>query len=251
MASCENCHRQMDVGWMAGHVQAYGDSCLACHDGVDRFGCSFVHPAGFPLDGKHAAIDCEECHRRARTLADFKVSSASCVSCHQREDPHQGRFGTNCETCHTTAGWTPATFDHNLSRFPLTGAHTRVKCESCHQKRVFKGTPTECVACHREPAFHMGMFPGQTCFECHTTNAWRPAKYDGPHAFPMNHGERVGRPNTCASCHQPTLAEWTCYTCHNQAKIAREHREEGITNFKDCLHCHPTGREDEGGEEED
>lgn len=61
----------------------------------------------------------------------------------------------------------------------------------------------------------------------------------------MNHGEGN---NTCSSCHQPTLNTWTCYTCHDQAKTAAEHRKEGISDFQNCLKCHPTGQEDEGGD---
>jgi cytochrome c556 len=29
-----------------------------------------------------------------------------CNSCHRRDDPHFGRFGNNCEACHTTSSFT-------------------------------------------------------------------------------------------------------------------------------------------------
>jgi hypothetical protein len=62
----------------------------------------------------------------------------------------------------------------------------------------------------------------------------------------MNHGENG---NTCADCHQPNLTQWTCFPCHDQNEITREHEKEGISNFSDCLRCHPTGDEGEGGGE--
>ena len=39
-------------------------------------------------------------------------------------------------------------FDHLKTGFPLTGVHTNERCESCHVKGVFKGTPKDCVSCH-------------------------------------------------------------------------------------------------------
>jgi hypothetical protein len=43
----------------------------------------------------------------------------------------------------------PATpFDHGRTRFPLTGAHARVDCESCHLAGKMAGTPRTCAACH-------------------------------------------------------------------------------------------------------
>ncbi len=309
-ATCINCHRQENTVFTTAHILEFGEGCLDCHDGVDRYS-NFNHGrVKFSLTGKHVDVVCSKCHLNARTVADLKNTPQACASCHLAEDEHDGRFGTDCGACHSPEGWKPAkfdhnlaafklegehaeascedchvdgqykntpsdcyschkqddehngefgtqcenchtpsdwddaTFDHNLSAFPLEGAHVNVRCEDCHKDRVFKGTPTECAACHVDPAYHAGMFPGQACSACHTTSAWRPARYDGPHVFPMNHGDA----RVCADCHQPTLTSWTCYTCHNQAETAAEHREEGINNFDNCLKCHPTGQEEEGGE---
>lgn len=38
-------------------------------------------------------------------------------------------------------------FDHNLTAFPLTGAHRFTDCVSCHANG-YKGTSTVCVDCH-------------------------------------------------------------------------------------------------------
>jgi len=42
----------------------------------------------------------------------------------------------------------PPGFDHARTRFPLTGAHGRVSCESCHVSGEMASTPRTCVACH-------------------------------------------------------------------------------------------------------
>ncbi len=307
--TCTDCHRQIDATSTNDHTSLVGDDCLACHDGLDRYG-QFVHDqTPFALSGLHQQASCSECHRSPRSVSDFVQTPAECYACHEKDDAHLGKFGTDCVQCHRAEGWTPAKFDHNLSTFklegrhavvpckechtqeyqgtatdcvschekddehqgafgkqceachnpsgwedasfdhslsafPLDGAHARVTCEDCHQNNIFIGMPTECAACHSDPVFHLGLFVGQACSACHTTSAWRPASYEGPHSFPMDHGERG---NTCADCHQLNLAQWTCYTCHDQGEISQKHKEEGIANFNDCLRCHPTGREEEGG----
>ena len=39
-------------------------------------------------------------------------------------------------------------FDHNTTLFALEGLHEQVRCESCHIKGIFKGTPRDCAGCH-------------------------------------------------------------------------------------------------------
>lgn len=231
---CFQCHLKDDP-----HAGQFGADCAACHAVTGWKPAQFDHNlSGFKLEGKHAAVACETCHANG-----YKGTPTDCYACHKQDDAHNGQFGTDCAACHNPTGWENATFDHARSNFPLTGAHTTVKCESCHKNGVFKGTSSQCAACHGEPAYHAGMFGGQTCDSCHNTSAWRPAPYNGPHTFPMNHGDA----RTCADCHQPTLTTWTCYTCHNPGEVQSKHAEEGIANFTDCLSCHPTGQEGEGG----
>ena len=243
LSICQDCHQKIDPAFVTAHTIEYGDQCLGCHDGVETLGKNFNHrKTAFPLEGKHAEIQCAKCHLNARARADFKQGAADCATCHIEDDAHNGQFGRDCGACHSARAWEPASFDHNRAAFKLDGAHSNVECADCHKNNVFKGTPIECAACHNEPQLHVGMFPNQNCADCHTTAAWSPARYDGPHTFPMDHGEKN---NTCADCHQPTLREWTCYTCHDQADVRSEHQDEGIGNFDDCLRCHPTGQEDD------
>lgn len=232
---CYSCHQKDDP-----HQGQFGQDCGACHSPEGWLPAKFDHNlSAFKLEGKHAGVACKSCHADG-----YKGTPANCFACHEKDDAHQGQFGQQCETCHIPTGWQNIIFDHSKSAFRLDGAHLQVQCVKCHQNKVFKGTPTQCQACHGEPAYHAGLFTGQACSTCHNTSAWTPARFDGPHAFPMDHG---GRQNTCRDCHQQTLAQWSCYGCHDEAGIASKHREEGIGNFTDCLGCHPTGQKEEGG----
>ena len=133
----------------------------------------------------------------------------------------------------------------------MTGAHVEAACADCHANKVYPGTPQACVACHDDPLYHRSLL-GNDCASCHSTTDWSPARYDRDHTFPINHGE--SRASPCQACHADTLATYTCYDCHEHepASIEREHLEEGISDFQDCMRCHPTGeKEDESGEEED
>ena len=246
--TCDTCHRQMDQGFMTAHTLSFGSACLDCHDGVDRLGRHFDHNAfSFKLTGRHMDLACVQCHINARGFGDFQVTPQDCYSCHQDDEPHEGRFGFNCADCHNTSDWSDASFDHNLSRFPLTGAHVNVACESCHTGGQFQGLSTACVACHAEPVFHLGIL-GTDCAACHNTTAWIPAVFDQPHPFPMDHGGGA----TCATCHVPNVTTYTCYGCHehSEAEVREEHLDEGISNFQNCMECHPTGQEHEGGDDD-
>lgn len=246
--SCDACHRQMEPVFARAHLLSFGAACLGCHDGVDRFDERFDHNVlSFKLTGKHSKVACVQCHVDARSLVDFQSAPQDCYSCHRTDDPHETRFGTDCAACHTTEGWQDAAFDHGLSSFPLTGAHVNVDCEACHATGQFAGLSDQCVACHGEPDFHIDAFSA-SCVDCHSTTAWLPASYDRPHTFPMNH---EGAEGICQSCHPNSLNTYTCYECHehDEAEVRSEHLKEGISNFQDCMECHPDGRKHEGDDD--
>jgi hypothetical protein len=125
-------------------------------------------------------------------------------------------------------------FDHGATRFPLTGPHTKVACESCHPSagdtRQWKGVPTDCHGCHGDRTNHRGTL-GTQCEQCHTATAWTSLRYDAAsHHFPLTGPH--DRP--CVACHAggthiaPTV---TCRDCH-----AKKH---GGTDAE-CSTCHQT-----------
>jgi len=226
---CHACHAKDDH-----HTGQFGTDCGKCHVPDDWKQATFDHNLSpFKLVGAHATVDCAACH----VNNVFQGTPQDCHSCHSKDDHHNGQFGTDCGACHTPDAWLPATFDHSKSAFPLTGAHLTLQCTQCHVNNVFTGTPTTCVSCHAQPAYHLGLF-GTGCATCHTTGGWSPALFKGPHAFPIRHGGA----RTCRNCHPANLMTWTCYSCHNQAEMIAKHRGEGITNISNCIGCHPSGQ---------
>ena len=241
--SCQTCHAQIDIAFTQAHLLSFGMECLACHDGIDRYGDDFNHNAfTFQLVGGHTEATCTGCHLDARSIVDLQSAPQDCYSCHYQVDEHQGQFGTQCDACHTPENWDAVSFDHSLSNFPLTGAHITVNCESCHINGVFASTQSACVSCHAEPIEHAGQF-GTDCEACHTTTAWTPATFSGDHTFPLNHGE--SGQVSCTTCHPVNYTTYTCYGCHEhtESNIISEHREEGISDFQNCVECHADGRE--------
>lgn len=94
--------------------------------------------------------------------------------------PHTELEGMgNCTKCHTSAGWSPSTFDHE-PLFPLVrGSHRRYRnaCASCHLAPADYEQFT-CTDCHdgehrqsrmdREHAEVQGYrYESAACYECH------------------------------------------------------------------------------------
>ncbi len=249
LATCVACHA--DVRTFAGFATASRE-CVGCHrkddDHKGRFG-----------------TNCGSCHTvKAWKPATFDhKASTDCLSCHLKDDDHKGRFGTNCGSCHTVTAWKPATFDHKASTDCLS-CHLKdddhkgrfgTNCGSCHTVTAWKPATfdhkasTDCVSCHRKDDEHRGEF-GTDCAACHGVEAWKPATLE--HTFPLDHGESGGV--ACKVCHEPgrPYREYTCYGCHEHSVqgILRKHEEEGISGARlnDCVRCHATGREHEGGD---
>jgi hypothetical protein len=234
--ACTGCHQTLDAPFMARHEATFGSTCLACHDGVDTYGAAFTHET-YPLTGGHAQVQCAGCHQEATTPAALRATSTTCLACHKANDVHEGSFGTDCAACHKVTSWADASFDHDKAAFKLTGAHRSVTCQKCHVGGLYKGTPKTCAACHTKPASH-GNF-GTDCASCHSTTAWRPASFNGPHPFPMNHGGADGR---CATCHPSTFSSYTCTTCHGQSDMTDSHRGVPGFSMSGCVRCHPRGQ---------
>jgi hypothetical protein len=232
---CTSCHAQINADFMPIHLQAFGGDCLACHDGIDSYGHNFDHnKVAFQLSGKHTQLDCSACHGGDRSIADLKSTPQDCFSCHARDDVHQGGLGSDCETCHSSAGWLPATFDHAKTSFPLTGAHLTLKCSQCHTTPSFGALSSDCFSCHAADDAHKGEF-GTGCGTCHTTEAWLPATFDHSNtSFPLT-GAHLDM--QCIECHSTadfSALSGDCISCH--AKDDAHNGEFGTG----CDSCHTT-----------
>ncbi|MDE3127188.1 MAG: hypothetical protein KGL38_04230, partial [Gemmatimonadota bacterium] len=165
-----------------------------------------------------------------------------------------GEFGNQCARCHTTRSFVdPAAMRrmHDLTLFPLRGAHAVAACEECHLpaspgQSQYANRPTTCYGCHapdyqraKNPDHVAAAYP-QTCTACHGVVSWQGATFN--HAvtgFPLTgahlavacnacHGDGVyrGKSTLCVSCHQTDYNGTTdpphaaagfptaCETCH-------------------------------------
>jgi len=233
--SCQTCHSQIDLAFTQAHLLAFGTDCLACHDGVDRYGDDFNHKRfAFQLTGKHANVICTQCHLDARTITDLQSLSQDCAACHQKDEPHEGRFGSDCAACHSIDGWKPAKFDHNLSAFKLEGNHTDVKCEQCHINNVYKGTPTNCFSCHQQNDQHGGKF-GTDCAACHQPTNWDAVTFDHNKSnFPLTGLHTLVACEKCHSSGQFKGLSTACASCHADPAF-----HAAMFGF-DCAQCHTT-----------
>lgn len=98
--ACYACHKKDDK-----HLRRLGTECQDCHSLRDWKLWDFDHDTRtrFKLDGGHKGLDCYACHG---ARMDKKVeSSPTCVSCHKKDDKHEGSFGPQCDRCHETTIW--------------------------------------------------------------------------------------------------------------------------------------------------
>lgn len=185
-ARCVSCHTEYQPTFVARHVQAWGDGCRACHDGVDRFS-GFRHDTlVFRLTGSHTRVECVQCHAPVRTLAAFAEAPETCVGCHRDDDAHGGRFGADCAGCHGTTAWEDADFAHT---FPLDhGGEGAIPCVTCHTQ-ASTARPRGGSAGGPD----VSAFRAYTCYGCHVH---APARIREEH---LDEGIRDFR--SCVSCH--------------------------------------------------
>ena len=256
---CLECHTEIsqrltaNQGFHAAVVKRDNPNkdCVRCHsehNGEDfrliRWDPSlekFDHQkTGYALEGKHAALECQQCHNakfiqqplrpliREKDLNhSFLGLSRDCLTCH--EDFHKGQLGKDCQSCHNTTTWKDVSrFNHAKTRYPLTGLHMKVACAKCHAPAAPNEPPrftglkfSTCSACHNDP--HHGTFK-KDCDSCHSTSGWKQLSAAGlssqfdhsKTAFPL-----LGKHRTvdCAACHrsgdfkQP-VAHALCADCH-------------------------------------
>lgn len=169
--NCIDCHREDDP-----HKGQLGSECQACHSSENwREEVIFDHDiTRFPLIGLHALVPCESCHLSSA----FQDASLECVDCHAKETYHEGRLGSECDTCHNPNGWKNWVFDHNLQTgYKLTGAHDGLDCHACHTKARAPNLKISqsCIECHSDDDVHRGQF-GENCWNCHTTGTFKDVK---------------------------------------------------------------------------
>jgi len=246
-------HRELANQCLACHTLFRGapaEKCAGCHP-LDSIGTqrgdsaagALPQPALARMHRTFATTDCLECHTdhagvnpkgATRAFSHEALSSAlrqRCTDCHAGNRPvdalHE-QAGAECGACHATGAWKPTTFTHEA-----ISADILQRCTSCHEGNR-----------PRDILHQQGV--GQ-CGTCHVTRAWTPATFKHDEFFVLDSDHQA----RCVTCHsQPSnYRAYTCYGCHEHsvAGIAGKHREEGIAEFSDCVRCHRSANEHEGG----
>jgi hypothetical protein len=224
-------------GLIPNHVAGlFAQDCTQCHTTTNWTTSTFNHSTTtFPLTGAHTTVNCALCHVNNNYTGSLPTN---CYGCHSADYQSTASIGgsvpnhvtavfpQDCTICHTTTNWTSATFNHNTTSFPLTGAHTSVACALCHVNGNYSGTlPTACYGCHAADyqstttlggsvPNHVALSYPTTCASCHTTTSWLGATFN--HAstgFALN---GMHATIACSLCHTSTaVPPVDCYSCHS------------------------------------
>lgn len=248
--NCTSCH-------LDAHQNRFGQDCRQCHNeesfhqvlGMKDFD---HNKTGFILEDKHQVVACNLCHKTSFTAS---VKHDRCSDCHS--DYHNNEFAKNgfspdCSDCHNTKGFTFFSFTverHNLSNFPLEGAHMAIPCFDCHRKTdrwSFRNIGLRCSECHKdihEPYLDQKYYPGSDCRVCHSTSGWSGVSFNHDKTGFILEGKH--KLQSCRSCHfikdatgntSQNFSEVStaCSSCHTDIHY-RQFEQEGITN---CTRCH-------------
>lgn len=167
-----------------------------------------------------------------------------------------------------TTGNQATEFNHDQTGFLLNGAHQRLRCDSCHAKGVFKGTPRRCQYCHSQSSKLATIKKSSNhiqstnnCDDCHTEVTWTSVRVDHSAVIgscvtchngtkgqgkPANHVQSHDR---CDSCHRtitwsPAFFDHdnvtgSCFNCHNGSTATGKHPQH-IQSSNQCDDCHRT-----------
>jgi len=211
--------------------------------------CAQISPGELSKVHSHleGISNCTKCH----TLGD-KVSNDKCLACHTelkaRIDQKKGYHTSaevkskQCASCHNDhhgltfqiIRFDKDKFNHSLTGYKLTGAHSKKKCADCHKvefiadkkikskKFTYLGLKAECLNCHAD--YHQKTLSAN-CSDCHNDEKFKPASK-------FNHQQvkfkLAGKHEhlACADCHK--------ITTKNGLKF-QEFKGVKATN---CTNCH-------------
>jgi len=202
-----------------------------------------------------------------KLIAGHQKLNADCFACHTS---FTGVNSEKCTACHKPAEigrltTTGAPVLKPLTKTPFHQELQSLDCAACHSdhagvKRyqasghfdhalLKKSVAQQCQNCHKSPSDQLHQQISGNCGQCHTQKKWTPATFEHDKFFALD-GDHNAK---CATCHvRNDYKQYTCYGCHEHTpeKVRREHIEEGIRDFKNCVKCHRSSSEHgEGGDD--
>ncbi|MCF8211679.1 MAG: class III cytochrome C family protein [Rhodoferax sp.] len=190
-----------------------------------------------------------------KLIPEHKALERDCFACHAALT---GANSEKCATCHKPADIGRLSTKGLAIIRPSTSVAfhqelTRQDCVACHsdhagvkrytRQRQFDhsllkpSSLTQCQTCHKAPTDPLHTQVTGNCQQCHTQEKWTPATFAHDKYFVLDRDHNAA----CATCHvRNDYSRTTCYGCHEHTpdKIRREHIEEGISKFDNCVECH-------------
>ena len=191
--------------------------------------------------------NCTQCH-----VLGNKITNQKCLNCHTeiltRINLQKGYHsspevkGKGCFECHSEHNGKnfllihldTAKFDHRLTGFSLSAAHSKTGCKNCHsgkyienqklkaRKNTYLGVKPNCINCHAD--VHKGTLSSD-CLSCHDADAFKQvSKFNHTTARFQLKGRHENV--ACVKCHKIELIDGIRY---------QEFR--GLT-FGNCTSCH-------------
>jgi len=265
---CDACHQPFPATWApvvaaaVDHNEVVG-SCVSCHDDVIAPGKGNNH--------LNTSDTCDACHLPgpgswvpvAPSAVDHNHVIGLCSSCHNNIDAI-GKDATHipttaeCDSCHTTVAWIPAT--GGAGGTPDHSTIAPGTCITCHDGVTASGkgavhinSSTLCDACHQPfpanwaPVAATAVDHSQvigTCASCHDNVT-----------APGTPGTHLATNDVCDACHQPAPTPWaqvaasdvdhnavigTCVSCHNGVTASGKSPQH-IPTSDVCDACHQPG----------
>ncbi len=291
-SKCLDCHKDIRKAFESkkGYHGLIVDTCITCHhdhkgrdfESMEVDAENFVHKTtGFVLDGKHEGLKCKECHTNKRSENSahpgeirYFGNTATCASCHQKEDIHFFKnewAKKDCGTCHGSKTWTDGVrFDHQRDTgYALKGSHEDLKCSDCHGPKAqllpkipenevrYKWTNLKvqkCLSCHQD--FHKNdlspKFKGGDCAKCHDQEDWKFTSF--PHSVTGYTLRGKHQTIDCNKCHIQSADKKTsdikrfvwkgldkktqCKSCHEDYHRFANARTKKLGLLGKCEVCH-------------
>jgi len=245
--TCDACHQPGPVAWTPVAAQSVDhneilnvDNCIVCHNGTVAGGTSGKHTDPNFLTSNN----CGACHTVGSAWAPvasndvdhFEVLN-TCLNCHNGttaigKDVGHVATTSDCDVCHSTAGWTPASVAaaHNAPTFDIAQCGI-----SCHIPPGLNG--------RSKPPTHIAS--SDVCGACHATNAFSPTRL-------VDHDE-IAAAALCVSCHFPasTFSSFskandpnhiassdTCDACHSTNTFKPAVQVDHAEVIGVCSSCH-------------
>ncbi|MBU0622265.1 MAG: cytochrome C [Gammaproteobacteria bacterium] len=229
---CVACHKK-DDDKEKGHKGKFGDKCETCHIEKGWKEIVFDHDkkTKYRLLGKHKETKCVACHKGDLYKDKLKKD---CYSCHKKDDKHEEQQGKKCESCHDEKDWKKASFNHSMSKYPLTGRHILTECKKCHATPRFKDAKSDCWSCHEKKDSHKKTL-GTNCEKCHNTRDWKSWDFDHDRTNFKLQGKH--KDLKCADCHHRPVdgkisMAASCVACHD-----KDDKHVGAFGRR-CEQCH-------------